>query len=170
MAAVLFGFEDLLYSWDSLVWSLTSRALRTCRFGNLRVLQLMLKPWCISRAVYQFGSPNEELRKAARAKSQMQEVIQGQIPPCCELPSGTPTGAQCPSGTWQELDDVCSIAQPASPAACDHLCRVGAFGHRHSGVLAALIKLREGRNVGFTAPANLLCSTSTGPCVLKGFV
>ncbi|KAK2517768.1 hypothetical protein Q9233_012927 [Columba guinea] len=53
MAAVLFGFEDLLYSWDSLVWSLTSRALRTCRFGNLRVLQLMLKPWCISRAVYQ---------------------------------------------------------------------------------------------------------------------
>ncbi|XP_030421413.1 FERM domain-containing protein 4A isoform X1 [Gopherus evgoodei] len=53
MAAVLFGFEDLLYSWDSLVWNLTSRALRTCRFGNLRVLQLMLKPWCISRAVYQ---------------------------------------------------------------------------------------------------------------------
>ncbi|KAJ7395019.1 hypothetical protein BTVI_158947 [Pitangus sulphuratus] len=53
MAAVLFGFEDLLYSWDSLVWSLTSRALRTCRFGNLRVLQLMLKPWCISRDVYQ---------------------------------------------------------------------------------------------------------------------
>lgn len=100
----------------------------------------------------------------------MQEVIQGQIPPCCELPSGTPTGAQCPSGTWQELDDVCSIAQPASPAACDHLCRVGAFGHQHSGVLAALIKLREGRNVGFTTPANLLCSTSTGPCVLKGFV
>ncbi|KAM9170316.1 FERM domain-containing protein 4A isoform 1-T1 [Pangshura tecta] len=53
MAAVLFGFEDLLYSWDSLMWNLTSRALRTCRFGNLRVLQLMLKPWCISRAVYQ---------------------------------------------------------------------------------------------------------------------
>ncbi|KAI1239493.1 hypothetical protein IHE44_0012618 [Lamprotornis superbus] len=39
--------------WDSLVWSLTSRALRNCRFGNLRVLQLMLKPWCISRDVYQ---------------------------------------------------------------------------------------------------------------------
>lgn len=58
MAAVLFGFEDLLYSWDSLVWSLTSRALRTCRFGNLRVLQLMLKPWCISRAVYQVGLQN----------------------------------------------------------------------------------------------------------------
>ncbi|XP_075782178.1 FERM domain-containing protein 4A isoform X10 [Pelodiscus sinensis] len=53
MAAVIFGFEDLLYSWDSLVWNLTSRALRTCRFGNLRILQLMLKPWCISRAVYQ---------------------------------------------------------------------------------------------------------------------
>uniref|UniRef100_A0A5F8G544 FERM domain containing 4A n=1 Tax=Monodelphis domestica TaxID=13616 RepID=A0A5F8G544_MONDO len=53
MAAVLFGFEDLLYSWDSLVWNLTARALRTCRAGNLRVLQLMLKPWCISRAVYQ---------------------------------------------------------------------------------------------------------------------
>ncbi|XP_034621015.1 FERM domain-containing protein 4A isoform X1 [Trachemys scripta elegans] len=53
MAAVLFGFEDLLYSWDSLVWNLTSQALRTCRVGNLRVLQLMLKPWCISRAVYQ---------------------------------------------------------------------------------------------------------------------
>lgn len=58
MAAVLFGFEDLLYSWDSLVWSLTSRALRTCRFGNLRVLQLMLKPWCISRDVYQVGKQN----------------------------------------------------------------------------------------------------------------
>ncbi|XP_074050183.1 FERM domain-containing protein 4A isoform X1 [Macrotis lagotis] len=53
MAAVLFSFEDLLYSWDSLVWNLTARALRTCRAGNLRVLQLMLKPWCISRAVYQ---------------------------------------------------------------------------------------------------------------------
>ncbi|XP_020855333.1 FERM domain-containing protein 4A isoform X2 [Phascolarctos cinereus] len=53
MAAVLFSFEDLLYSWDSLVWNLTARALRTCRAGNLRVWQLMLKPWCISRAVYQ---------------------------------------------------------------------------------------------------------------------
>lgn len=55
MAAVLFGFEDLLYSWDSLVWSLTCRALRSCRVGNVRLLQLMLKPWCISRDLYQVG-------------------------------------------------------------------------------------------------------------------
>lgn len=69
MAAVLFGFEDLLYSWDSLVWSLTSRALRTCRFGNLRVLQLMLKPWCISRDVYQVGKQNTRPDpKAARGR------------------------------------------------------------------------------------------------------
>ncbi|KAM4746886.1 FERM domain-containing protein 4A isoform 1-T1 [Rhinophrynus dorsalis] len=53
MAAVILSFEDLFYSWDSLVWNLTSRALRSCRYGNLRVLQLVLKPWCISRAVYQ---------------------------------------------------------------------------------------------------------------------
>ncbi|XP_044136036.1 FERM domain-containing protein 4A isoform X5 [Bufo gargarizans] len=53
MAAVLLSFEDLMYTWDSLVWNLTSRALRSCRHGNFRVLQMMLKPWCISRAVYQ---------------------------------------------------------------------------------------------------------------------
>ncbi|XP_077120738.1 FERM domain-containing protein 4A isoform X3 [Ranitomeya variabilis] len=53
MAAVLLSFEDLMFTWDSLVWNLTSRALRSCRHGNFRVLQMMLKPWCISRAVYQ---------------------------------------------------------------------------------------------------------------------
>ncbi|XP_041623320.1 FERM domain-containing protein 4A isoform X4 [Vulpes lagopus] len=53
MAAGLLGSEDLLCSWDRLLWGLTSRVLRTCRGGHLRVLQLMLKPWCISRAVYQ---------------------------------------------------------------------------------------------------------------------
>ncbi|XP_049737912.1 FERM domain-containing protein 4A isoform X1 [Elephas maximus indicus] len=51
--AALLGFEDLVCSWDSLVWDLTCRALRTCGGGNLRVLQLMLKRWCLSRAVYQ---------------------------------------------------------------------------------------------------------------------
>ncbi|TFK09391.1 leucine-rich repeat neuronal protein 3 [Platysternon megacephalum] len=81
MAAVLFGFEDLLYSWDSLVWNLTSRALRTCRFGNLRVLQLMLKPWCISRAVYQAGkeekgdegSPEEGKERKTGGKNKNRE-------------------------------------------------------------------------------------------------
>uniref|UniRef100_A0A671FSW4 FERM domain containing 4A n=1 Tax=Rhinolophus ferrumequinum TaxID=59479 RepID=A0A671FSW4_RHIFE len=53
MAAGALGTEDLLCSWDRLVWDLTCQALRTCRGGNLRVLQLMLKPWCFSRAVYQ---------------------------------------------------------------------------------------------------------------------
>ncbi|XP_036082885.1 FERM domain-containing protein 4A isoform X2 [Rousettus aegyptiacus] len=53
MAAGALGTEDLLCSWDRLVWDLTCRALRTCRGGNLRVLQLMLKPWCFSRAIYQ---------------------------------------------------------------------------------------------------------------------
>ncbi|XP_057400390.1 FERM domain-containing protein 4A isoform X2 [Balaenoptera acutorostrata] len=53
MAAGPQGSEDLLRGWDRLVWGLTCRVLRTCRGGNLRVLQLMLKPWCISRAVYQ---------------------------------------------------------------------------------------------------------------------
>nr|XP_030688311.1 FERM domain-containing protein 4B-like [Globicephala melas] len=53
MAAGPQGSEDLLSGWDRLVWGLTCRVLRTCRGGNLRVLQLMLKPWCISRAVYQ---------------------------------------------------------------------------------------------------------------------
>ncbi|XP_078530331.1 FERM domain-containing protein 4A isoform X1 [Lissotriton helveticus] len=53
MAAVLLNFEDLWYNWDSLVWNLTSRALRSSRVGNLRVLQVLLKPWCISRTVYQ---------------------------------------------------------------------------------------------------------------------
>ncbi|KAL0627713.1 hypothetical protein AAY473_001024, partial [Plecturocebus cupreus] len=48
MAAGLLSSEDLPWSWN-----LTCRALRTCQAGNLRVLQLMLKPWCISRAVYQ---------------------------------------------------------------------------------------------------------------------
>lgn len=55
MAAGALGTEDLLCSWDRLVWDLTCRALRTCRGGNLRVLQLMLKPWCFSRAIYQVG-------------------------------------------------------------------------------------------------------------------
>ncbi|XP_034877494.1 FERM domain-containing protein 4A isoform X1 [Mirounga angustirostris] len=53
MAAGPLGSEDLQCSWDRPVWGLTSRVLRTCRGGHLRVLQLMLKPWCISRAVYQ---------------------------------------------------------------------------------------------------------------------
>nr|XP_008525527.1 PREDICTED: FERM domain-containing protein 4A [Equus przewalskii] len=53
MAAGPLGSEDLLCSWDRLMWELTFRALRTCRGGNLRVLQLMLRPWCFSRAVYQ---------------------------------------------------------------------------------------------------------------------
>ncbi|XP_004409172.1 PREDICTED: FERM domain-containing protein 4A [Odobenus rosmarus divergens] len=53
MAAGPLGSEDLLCSWDRLVWGLTSQVLRTCRGGHLRILQLMLKPWCISRAVYQ---------------------------------------------------------------------------------------------------------------------
>ncbi|XP_017729984.1 PREDICTED: FERM domain-containing protein 4A isoform X7 [Rhinopithecus bieti] len=48
MAAGLLGSEDPPWSWN-----LTCRALRTCQAGNLRVLQLMLTPWCISRAVYQ---------------------------------------------------------------------------------------------------------------------
>jgi len=56
MAAGPLGSEDLQCSWDRPVWGLTSRVLRTCRGGHLRVLQLMLKPWCISRAVYQVGS------------------------------------------------------------------------------------------------------------------
>ncbi|XP_074180879.1 FERM domain-containing protein 4A isoform X1 [Rhinolophus sinicus] len=51
MAAGALGTQDLLCSWDRLVWDLTCQALRTCRGGNL--LQLMLKPWCFSRAVYQ---------------------------------------------------------------------------------------------------------------------
>ncbi|XP_030072002.1 FERM domain-containing protein 4A isoform X2 [Microcaecilia unicolor] len=53
MAAVLLNFEDFLYGWDRVMWNLTFRALRTCRLGNLRGLQMILKPWCISRAVYQ---------------------------------------------------------------------------------------------------------------------
>ncbi|XP_042636160.1 FERM domain-containing protein 4A [Orycteropus afer afer] len=53
MAALLLGFEDLVCSWDGLVWDLTCRALKTCREGHLRVLQLMLKRWCVARAVYQ---------------------------------------------------------------------------------------------------------------------
>ncbi|XP_044771477.1 FERM domain-containing protein 4A isoform X1 [Neomonachus schauinslandi] len=53
MAAGPLGSEDLQCSCDRPVWGLTSRVLRTCRGGRLRVLQLMLKPWCISRAVYQ---------------------------------------------------------------------------------------------------------------------
>ena len=55
MAAGPLGSKDLLNAWDRLVWGLTCRALRTCQGGNVRVLQLMLKPWCISRAVYQVG-------------------------------------------------------------------------------------------------------------------
>lgn len=37
-------------------------------------------------------APGEELRMTASAKSQIERVIQGQIPPHCELPSGTPKG------------------------------------------------------------------------------
>ncbi|KAF4023205.1 hypothetical protein G4228_015118 [Cervus hanglu yarkandensis] len=68
MAAGPLGSEDLLSAWNRLVWGLTCRALRTCRGGNVRVLQLMLKPWCISRAVYQVSvsqSKEEENQKGA---------------------------------------------------------------------------------------------------------
>lgn len=37
-------------------------------------------------------APGEELHMTASAKSQIQKVIQGQIPLHCELPSGTPVG------------------------------------------------------------------------------
>ncbi|XP_051061825.1 FERM domain-containing protein 4A isoform X2 [Phodopus roborovskii] len=48
MAAGLLGSEDEPCSWD-----FACRVLRTCRAGNLQLLQLMLKPWCIPRTVYQ---------------------------------------------------------------------------------------------------------------------
>lgn len=51
----LLGTEDLLCGGDQLVWDLTSRTLRTCGGESLRVLQLMQKLWCFSRAVYQVG-------------------------------------------------------------------------------------------------------------------
>lgn len=50
MAAGLLGSEDVPCSWD-----LACQVLRTCREGNLHLLQLMLKSWCIPRAVYQVG-------------------------------------------------------------------------------------------------------------------
>lgn len=50
MAAGLLGSENVPCSWD-----LACRVLRTCREGNLHLLQLMLKPWCIPTAVYQVG-------------------------------------------------------------------------------------------------------------------
>uniref|UniRef100_A0A8D0U332 FERM domain containing 4A n=1 Tax=Sus scrofa TaxID=9823 RepID=A0A8D0U332_PIG len=57
MAAGPQGSEVLLSGWDRLVWCLTCRrhrwVLKTCRGGNVQVLPLMPKPWCISRAVYQ---------------------------------------------------------------------------------------------------------------------
>lgn len=52
MAAGLLDSEDAPCSWD-----FACRVLRTCREGNLQLLQLMLKPWCIPRTVYQVG-PN----------------------------------------------------------------------------------------------------------------
>lgn len=55
MVAGFFGFEDLLCSWDRLMWELIFRALRICRGGNFRVLQLMLRLWCFFRVVYQVG-------------------------------------------------------------------------------------------------------------------
>ncbi|XP_051007286.1 FERM domain-containing protein 4A [Acomys russatus] len=48
MAAGILGSENAPCSWD-----LACRVLRTCREGNLHLLQLILKPWCIPRAVYQ---------------------------------------------------------------------------------------------------------------------
>ncbi|XP_020919873.1 FERM domain-containing protein 4A isoform X2 [Sus scrofa] len=59
MAAGPQGSEVLLSGWDRLVWCLTRRrrrrrwVLKTCQGGNVQVLPLMPKPWCISRAVYQ---------------------------------------------------------------------------------------------------------------------
>ncbi|XP_041113813.1 FERM domain-containing protein 4A-like isoform X2 [Polyodon spathula] len=53
MDAVLIGFEDIFYNRDGLLWNLTSRALRSWRIMNLRAVQLMMRPRCISRAVYQ---------------------------------------------------------------------------------------------------------------------
>ncbi|XP_058047953.1 FERM domain-containing protein 4A isoform X7 [Ahaetulla prasina] len=53
MAAVPFRFEDLLFSWHSVAWNLTSRVLGADRLRHLQIVRLMLKPWCISRAVYQ---------------------------------------------------------------------------------------------------------------------
>ncbi|XP_033888783.3 FERM domain-containing protein 4A isoform X11 [Acipenser ruthenus] len=53
MDAILIGFEDIFYNRDGLLWNLTSRALKSWRIMNLRAVQLMLRPRCISRAVYQ---------------------------------------------------------------------------------------------------------------------
>ncbi|XP_078276220.1 FERM domain-containing protein 4B-like [Rhinoraja longicauda] len=50
MATVLFSFEDLLYNWDGVVWNVTARVLR-----NLRAARLLLRPWCISRGIYQMS-------------------------------------------------------------------------------------------------------------------
>ncbi|XP_033881658.3 FERM domain-containing protein 4A isoform X1 [Acipenser ruthenus] len=53
MDAILIGFEDIFYNRDGLLWNLTSRVLRSWRIMNLRAVQMMLRPRCISRAVYQ---------------------------------------------------------------------------------------------------------------------
>ena len=55
--------------------------LRTPKQLTKRSFGLVLSP-----------APGEELHMTASAKSQIQKVIQGQIPLHCELPSGTPMG------------------------------------------------------------------------------
>ncbi|XP_060048181.1 FERM domain-containing protein 4A isoform X3 [Erinaceus europaeus] len=53
MAAEPLGSLNLLCAWDPLLWDLTDPALRTYLGSNLRVLWLMLKQCCFSRAIYQ---------------------------------------------------------------------------------------------------------------------
>lgn len=61
------------------------------------------------------STPREDLHKTAGAKSQMQKVIQGQIPLLCKLPSATPKGFSihpAPGGSYTRSAALHNLQAP----------------------------------------------------------
>lgn len=81
-------------SWDfkPCLFSFLSFQFGRYFFNHVSPLRTPKKPTKHRLGPVLSPAPGEELHMTASAKSQIQKVIQGQIPPHCELPSGTPMG------------------------------------------------------------------------------
>lgn len=116
-------------------------------FKHVSLLRLQ-NSWQSFRPVLS-PAPGEELCMAASAKSQLQKVIQGQIPPCSELPSTPQWGLM----SVQHLAGVtpclqcCITCKPHCVQLLSNFTDHVLLELLDTGTWGALIKLQEGRNV-----------------------
>lgn len=152
------GFQTLLFFPSS-----PFSSGGTLFFNHVSLLRLQ-NSWQSFRPVLS-PAPGEELCMAASAKSQLQKVIQGQIPPCSELPSTPTMGINvCPApGRNHPMPAVLHNLQAPLCAVTQQLhwsCAAGAARHWD---LRGSHKAPGGQECEVTVMENLLCFTSMRP-------